>query len=242
MKILFFCLLLSTTARIHELQITGDSRRAFHIESFGFNTGGVADLSIRSFGVAPLPDDMSKLHMGFVFRRVASESDAIANVEEATELGKCLLDDEKTGDKALADVQWEASKNKEEWVNGWAHTHTIQPGEEGMYQIIFSRCMPSDATTTVSFDINLELYNIDEGNIKDYLPAGESALPFLNFASAFIFAVLGGMWIYMCRTKSEHVHHIHLLMLVLIGLKMMTAMFHGISFHFVKMYGHPVGK
>ena len=34
--------------------------------------------------------------------------------------------------------------------------------------------MPSDATTTVSFDINLELYNIDEGNIKDYLPAGES--------------------------------------------------------------------
>ena len=122
MKILFFCLLLSTTARIHELQITGDSRRAFHIESFGFNTGGVADLSIRSFGVSPLPDDMSKLHMGFVFRRVASESDAIANVEEATELGKCLLDDEKTGDKALADVQWEASKNKEEWVNGWVST------------------------------------------------------------------------------------------------------------------------
>ena len=69
-----------------------------------------------------------------------------------------------------------------------------------------------------------------------------TALPFLNFASSFIFAVLGGMWIYMCRTKSEHVHHIHLLMLVLIGLKMMTAMFHGISFHFVKMYGHPVGK
>ena len=34
----------STNARIHELTISGDSRSAFHIESFGFNANGVAEL------------------------------------------------------------------------------------------------------------------------------------------------------------------------------------------------------
>tara|TARA_B110000091_G_C13770258_1_gene456342 strand:- start:636 stop:1655 length:1020 start_codon:yes stop_codon:yes gene_type:complete len=241
---ILFLLSLPSQARIHELTISGDSRLAFHIESFGFNTNGVAEFDVKSFGVAPLPDEAVGWHMGFVFRKVSSESDAIANVEEATESGTCLLDDNsnKEGDtnKALADVRWEAPPHSKDWAAGWKHTHTIQPGEEGMYQIIFCRCKPSDATTTVSFDINLALYNI-KGNSRDYLPAGESALPLLYFASAFVFAVMGGMWIYMCRTSKEFVHHIHLLMLMLVGLKMMSSLFHGVSFHFVKMYGHPVG-
>jgi hypothetical protein len=223
---------------------SGAARRALRRAACGFNTPGVAEADVNSFGVAPLPDEAVGWHMGFVFRKVSSESDAIANVEEATESGTCLLDDNsnKEGDtnKALADVRWEAPPHSKDWAAGWKHTHTIQPGEEGMYQIIFCRCKPSDATTTVSFDINLALYNI-KGNSRDYLPAGESALPLLYFASAFVFAVMGGMWIYMCRTSKEFVHHIHLLMLMLVGLKMMSSLFHGVSFHFVKMYGHPVG-
>ena len=245
LSLLLLLLLATANARIHELTIAGDSRRAFHIESFGFNIGGVADLSIRTFGVSPPPEDLDKMHMGFIFRKVSSRSDAIANVEEATETGICLLDDvdEKGAEKAahtLDDVRWIAPSDSKEWVAGWDHKHTIKAGEEGMYQIVFSRCVPSDATTTVSFEINLEMYNV-KGNARDYLPAGESALPLLNFAAAFTFAVLGGMWIYLCRTSPEFVHQIHLLMLILIGLKMMSALFHGISFHFVKMYGHPVG-
>jgi G protein-coupled receptor 107 len=239
-QVVIFTLLHLSAGRIHELNINGDSRRSFHIESFGFNVNGVAELSIKSFGIAPLPDKEAGWHMGLVFRKVSSESDAIASVEESIETGKCLLDDSKDAEKALADVRWEAPSDSKEWAAGWKHTHTIKPGEEGMYQIIFSRCTPSDAATTVSFDINLDLYNV-KGNSKDYLSAGESALPLLYFAAAFTFAVMGGMWIYMCRNSKEFVHHIHLLMLTLIGLKMMSSLFHGISYHFVKMYGHPVG-
>ena len=228
----------STNARIHELTISGDSRSAFHIESFGFNANGVAELSVESFGISTPESSSTQRHMGFVFRKVSSKSDAIANVEEARETGTCLLDapEEKTsntdsgkdvnGGTILADVRWEAPEDPKEWSKGWKHTHTIQPGEEGMYQLIFARCKPVDVTTTVSFDINLSLYN-RKGEKRDYLPAGESALPSLNFAAAFVFAVLGGVWIYMCRQSAEFVHHIHMLMLILVGLKMMSALFHG---------------
>ena len=99
---ILFLLSLPSQARIHELTISGDSRLAFHIESFGFNTNGVAEFDVKSFGVAPLPDEAVGWHMGFVFRKVSSESDAIANVEEATESGTCLLDDNsKEGDEAV---------------------------------------------------------------------------------------------------------------------------------------------
>lgn len=240
---LVFCflqLLALGTSRIHELTISGDARRSFHIENFAFLTKGVAELSIKSFGVSPLPSQADGWHMGFVFRKVYSRSEAVASMESAQERGLCLLDDQEDNALALADVRWEAPADSKEWAAGWTHTHTIQPGEEGMYQIVFARCKPSDIATTVSFDINVALYNV-KGNQRDYLAAGESALPMLNFAAAFVFAVMGGMWIYMCRTSKEFVHHIHLLMLVLVGLKMMSALFHGISFHFIKMYGHPVG-
>ena len=231
----------STNARIHELTISGDSRSAFHIESFGFNANGVAELSVESFGISTLESSSTQRHMGFVFRKVSSKSDAIANVEEARETGKCLLDapEKKSntdsgkdnggvanGGTILADVRWEAPEDPKEWSKGWKHTHTIQPGEEGMYQIIFARCQPVDVTTTVSFEINLSLYN-RKGEIRNYLSAGEAALPSLNFAAAFVFTVLGGVWIYMCRQKEEFVHHIHMLMLILVGLKMLSALFHG---------------
>jgi hypothetical protein len=225
--------------RIHELTISGDSRSTFHIESFGFNANGVAELSVESFGVSTPGDSSTDRQIGFVFRKVSSESDAIASVEEARETGTCLLDDGKDG-SVLADIRWIAPDDPKEWSKGWKHTHVIQPGEEGMYQIVFARCKPIDVTTTVSFDINLKLYNM-KGATRDYLPAGESALPSLYFAAAFVFALLGGVWIYMCRKSEEFVHQIHMLMLILVGLKMMSALFHGISFHFVKMYGHPVG-
>lgn len=71
-------------ALIHELQVSGDNRRAFHIESFSFVDGGVADLSVKSFGIWPIPSKTSSWKMGFVFRKVASESDAVASIDEVS--------------------------------------------------------------------------------------------------------------------------------------------------------------
>ena len=59
--------------RIHELTISGDSRSTFHIESFGFNANGVAELSVESFGVSTPGDSSTDRQIGFVFRKVSSE-------------------------------------------------------------------------------------------------------------------------------------------------------------------------
>ena len=73
-------------ALIHELKVSGDDRRIFHIESFGFAAGGVADLSVKSFGIWPIPKESSSWNMGFVFRKVVSESDAVASIDEVSVL------------------------------------------------------------------------------------------------------------------------------------------------------------
>ena len=88
--LLFGCFLLilchggpqTVDALIHELRVSGDNRKAFHIESFGFVEGGVADLAVKSFGIWPIPSATSSWKMGFVFRKVDSESDAVASIDE----------------------------------------------------------------------------------------------------------------------------------------------------------------
>ena len=78
-------------ALIHELKVSGDDRRIFHIESFGFAAGGVADLSVKSFGIWPIPKESSSWNMGFVFRKVVSESDAVASIDEVRRFESYLL-------------------------------------------------------------------------------------------------------------------------------------------------------
>jgi hypothetical protein len=73
-------------ALIHELRVSGDNRRVFHIESFGFAAGGGADLSVKSFGIWPIPKESASWNMGFVFRKVVSESDAVASIDEVSVL------------------------------------------------------------------------------------------------------------------------------------------------------------
>jgi hypothetical protein len=184
--------------------------------------------------------------MGFVFRKVVSESDAVASIDEATQSGSCLLDvgDETNKDdsKMLADVKWLAPKDVSTWSNGWDHKHVIQTDEGGMYQLIFERCYPADADTTVSFDINVTMYNVNAlTGKKDYLSAGDSALPLIYFISTATFGVMGMFWLYVCHKSREFVHHVHVLMLILIGLKMMASLFRGISYYSLQLYGHSVG-
>lgn len=225
-------------ARIHELTIHGDNRAAFHIESFGFNEGGIAHMQVKSFGLASSSNSVdSSAKVGFVIRKVASESDAVAQVEEAQETGTCLLS-ETDDDQDLPGLTWIAPSDPKDWSSGWDHEHTIEHGEEGMYQVIFARCAPEEGT--VSFDITLSFYNMD-GDTRNYLSAGDSALPTIYFATAFSFCALVVAWIYICRRDRENVHHIHRLMLVLVVLKTMSLLSHSISYHFIKLHGHPVG-
>ena len=85
------------------------------------------------------------------------------------------------------------------------------------------------------------LYNVNANGSRDYLAAGDSMLPVIHFCYAFVFCAMGLFWVYLCTKNKEYVHHIHVLMLILVGLKVASEFFHGVAFHFIQIYGKPVG-
>ena len=165
---------------------------------------------------------------------------------QAIQSDSCLLDNGEETNKddsmLLNDVKWLAPQDVSIWGNGWDHKHTIRPGESGMYQLMFERCFPDDLTTTISFDINVTMYNVRSiSGERDYLSAGDSALPLIFFFFSIVFGLLGVFWLYICHKGKEYVHHVHMLMLILVGLKMMASLFRGVSYYSLQRYGYPVG-
>ena len=86
------------------------------------------------------------------------------------------------------------------------------------------------------------MYNVNAGTgERDYLSAGDSALPLIFFISTASFGIMGMFWLYICHKSSEFVHHVHMLMLILVGLKMMASLFRGVSYYSLQQHGYSVG-
>ena len=63
---------------IHNLHVSGDSRPLFKIETFGFEQGGVIDITIKDFKVS---NYRVSERAGFVMRSGKSESSSQADIE-----------------------------------------------------------------------------------------------------------------------------------------------------------------
>lgn len=226
-----------TNARIHDLKIQGDGRTVFGIERFGFREGGVVKLEVKSFGMSPVPNG-AEINSGFTLLKIDSESDALAALETAEETKKCLLD---TEEKILKGSKYIAPSDSQKWRKGWSHEQTIKKSEEGLYQVVFARCKPTGASTTVSFELKATFYNVDSSGSRDYLTAGETSLPTVYFLLSFLFLGMTVFWVYYCRKHNDFVHHVHMMMAVLLMFKAMSLLFHAVSYHFIKVQGQPVG-
>ena len=152
-----------TNARIHDLKIQGDGRTVFGIERFGFREGGVVKLEVKSFGMSPVPNG-AEINSGFTLLKIDSESDALAALETAEETKKCLLD---TEEKILKGSKYIAPSDSQKWRKGWSHEQTIKKSEEGLYQVVFARCKPTGASTTVSFELKATFYNVDSSGSRE---------------------------------------------------------------------------
>lgn len=107
-----------------------------------------------------------------------------------------------------------------------------EPHLQGLYALYFHNCLNyldklEESQGTFSA-IDLDLY-IEERNLNNFLSAGEIPLPQLFFALSVIFFILGIIWFYSLQNRASETFKIHYLMGVLVFVKAISLLFHGVS-------------
>ncbi|XP_076659913.1 protein GPR107-like [Halictus rubicundus] len=77
-------------------------------------------------------------------------------------------------------------------------------------------------------------------NNQNFLSAGEMPLPALYFMMALLFFLSGCFWMLILKKSKHPVFKIHYLMAVLVYLKPLSLLFHGINYHFIQTKGEHV--
>lgn len=109
--------------------------------------------------------------------------------------------------------------------------------EEGLYNLYFHNCPNYKYDSQVALDFSIQISEINSGN---FLSAGEMPLPALYFMMALLFFLSGCFWLFILKKSKHPVFKIHYLMAVLVYLKSLSLLFHGINYHFIQTKGEHV--
>lgn len=126
-----------------------------------------------------------------------------------------------------------ADPNKE-YFNASFVMYVATEAEEGLYNLYFHSCPNYHEDTEAFISFTME---IEEKNRGNYLSAGEMPLPALYFMMAILFFLSGCFWVFILRHSKHPVYKILYLMAVLVFLKSLSLLFHGINFHFIQTKG-----
>ena len=110
----------------------------------------------------------------------------------------------------------------------------VKQGDEGLYSLIFARCKPAGIdAASVNFKLNAAFWNPG----PNYLSACEKQVPVVFLLFFLCFASAGGMWAWLLWKRSDHVHSIHKLMLVLVAFKSLALLFDSVRYHYIALTG-----
>lgn len=221
-------------ARVQFLETSADDRRVFHISSFGYERGGVFEMTVKAFEVfvpSSLPRevvDAKKFDMAYVLQH--SESDATVAVMAGTDcFHRSLV-------QAGTDTVFEVGADT--WGKNITTRYAIDSITlPGYYHLYFSNCEPQ---TQVHFSATLTQYNTF-GGVANYLSAGESSLPVWFFLICAAFGAEAVVWIGYLRKHAEHVRSIHHLMTAVVVFKLASLLFESFEYHYIKTTGSPHG-
>ena len=243
MKLLFFLysalLAEFSSALTHKLVINSDERDIFKIETFGFVTGGMINISVSDFHLletkklgSNASSSNPNVRIGFIMRKSSSESLAQQDIESTIETGSCILD-HPSKDDFLIDLSDPGT---------WKHTsrgHTIPVGAAGLYTLIFARCKPIG-----EYHSNFKLYASFRNPGPNYLSAGDTPLPIVYITFSGIFFLVFIVWMIILNqprtanaTGPAKVHRIHYMMAALLLLKSLTLLFESIRYHYISLVG-----
>jgi len=232
---------------IHQLTIDKDDRKLFKIETFGFNRGGVMELSISAIDLAhpseeTIEDKNAAVEIGFLMRKSESEAAAQEDLENIIESGHCLFNTLEGSDVVInlgQDNMWKSKSHIVHIINSEAET--------GLYTLYFARCTPVETGHSVSFTLEAQFKNVGHslpgkstGQTWDYLSAGDQPLPIMYTVFFILFFLALLTWASVLRRDpSEHgtIHKIHHLMTMLLVLKCCTLLTESIRYHMVSATG-----
>jgi len=120
----------------------------------------------------------------------------------------------------------------------------IAKGKEGFYNTLFLRCLPAEggSTPAVSFELTLIQYNVDSHGNPNYLSVGYTNLPTLYALFTGAYALFLLIWVVgFIRGKGQQANRVHHLMTVLMILKLLSILFEGVEFHYIKTTGSASG-
>ncbi|XP_058109878.1 protein CANDIDATE G-PROTEIN COUPLED RECEPTOR 7-like [Magnolia sinica] len=234
-SLLSFIFLPSTLAEIKTLAITSDSRPMILIEKFGFTHTGHVHISVSSVSYESLnpslPPPLSSL-LGFF---LLSQESLLQILQESQQNPNfCVLSSHHVIN--LFTFQ-DLSLNS----HSFNHSYPITAPNE--YSLFFANCAPE---CQVSMSLRTEMYNLDAAGpgippVKDYLPAGQTQLPFLYFLFSVAYLVFLVVWVLVCVRNKRSVHRIHLLMVGLILIKALNLICAAEDKHYIKVTGTPHG-
>ncbi|XP_068979466.1 protein GPR107 isoform X1 [Bombus flavifrons] len=125
----------------------------------------------------------------------------------------------------------------EKYYNTSFSMYIASAEEEGLYNLYFHNCPNYKYDSQVALDFTIQISEINNGN---FLSAGEMPLPALYFTMALLFFLSGCFWVFILKKSKHPVFKIHYLMAVLVYLKSMSLLFHGINYHFIQTKGEHV--
>ncbi|KAI1315241.1 hypothetical protein EDD11_001073 [Mortierella claussenii] len=202
-----------------ELVISEDQRALINIGSFGFLAGGTLDMDLQNLKVTPYDGDTGdEKRIGFLIQKGPSDDDVV-DWEEG-----CILDDPYFKD----DLDQKRSEFQPLDITKtmFNYHHTIVPGEEEMWSMLFVNCPRS----IVSF--KLKTTEINPGN--NYLSAGDIPLPKVYAGSAIAYFLAGGLWFTMLMKKDTKVFWPHKLIFVLALMIGIQKTFQAIKVHYMR--------
>eukprot|EP01112_Ceratiomyxa_fruticulosa_P005545 TRINITY_DN1621_c0_g1_i1.p1 TRINITY_DN1621_c0_g1~~TRINITY_DN1621_c0_g1_i1.p1 ORF type:complete len:446 (+),score=83.65 TRINITY_DN1621_c0_g1_i1:219-1556(+) len=221
-----------TNALIHKLSINEDNRKHFFIENFGFEEKGVINVTIKNwkFNGEPWDPSSASERRSAAFLVKITDTDSTAFLEQNDDYNCILTEEDYDSDPSYLLIYMDNSALT-------TFHKVIEPESEGFYNIYFINCVDKK----VSFELDLEMYNIDMFGNKSFLSAGQSQLPIIYGTFTAVYGVLLIIWIFGFIRGKASVNRLHWLMTALILVKMLSLLFQSIETHFIKATGHPNG-
>lgn len=222
------CLISPSTAEIKKLSIKSDARPVILFEKFGFTHSGHVSISLSSVSVPAFNQDPDSSRLGFFLLSEESLLQVLLEMQQNPSF--CVLNSHYIFRLfTFRDLSPppQSSFNKSYPVSS--------PNE---YNLFFANCVPGAA---VSMDVRTEMYNLDRDGSKDYLSAGQTQLPLLNFFFSLVYFGFFAFWIYFCLRNQRSMHRIHLLMSGLVVIKAFNMLCAAEDKHYVKITGTPHG-
>lgn len=212
-------------SEIKDTRILDDSRPMILFEKFGFAHEGHVRVTVRNISWRSKHPNtkLDPSSMGFFLVREVSFPRILNESEYSTD-AFCMLDSRFV--KLILKF------------DGYSYNGSAVVDEPDEYSLVFGNCQTE---FEVSMDVHTEMYNLDAGEVKDFLPAGQTPLPKLYFVLFIVYCWFTAAWCYICFKQRLALDRIHLIMAALLVFKSLKLVCAAEDKMFVRRTGTPHG-